>query len=75
MFPVFLFIKLSGCYDVEDYFTEEYDPNKNCQREEEMKKLREETEPARCSRATRQGKPSQQSGALSLVQITRDTVL
>ena len=40
---------------MEDYFDEEYDPNKNCLREEEMSKLRVETEPERCARATLQG--------------------
>ena len=70
-----LLIKLSQCVDVEDYFDEEFDPNKNCVREEEMKKLRGEAEPERCATARRQGKHSKQSGALSLVQITRDTVL
>lgn len=32
-----------------DYWSDDFDENKNCVREEEMMKLQRETEPGRCS--------------------------
>ena len=40
----------------EDYWNEDFDENKNCAREEDIKKLRRETEPGRCASAARSGK-------------------
>ena len=48
--PVLLLIHLGRGF--EDYFSEDYDPSKNCAREEEMKKLWEERDPERCARAS-----------------------
>ena len=39
----------------EDYWAEDFDENKNCVREEEMKVLRRETEPGRCASAAGSG--------------------
>ena len=39
----------------EDYWNEDFDENKNCVREEEMKVLQRETEPRRCASAAGSG--------------------
>ena len=36
----------------EDYWDEDFDENKNCDREEEMTKLQREADPGRCSSST-----------------------
>ena len=36
----------------DDYWDEDFDENKNCVREEEMKELKQETEPGRCAEAS-----------------------
>ena len=38
--------------DDPDYWSGDFDENKNCDREEEMTKLRKETDPGRCSSST-----------------------
>ena len=38
-----------------DYWDDEFDDDKNCAREEEMKELRRETEGARCASAAKSG--------------------
>ena len=38
-----------------DYWHEDFDDTKNCARQEEMKELRRETEPARCASAAKSG--------------------
>ena len=38
--------------DDDDYWADDFDENKNCVREKEMRKLQRETEPARCSSST-----------------------
>ena len=42
----------------EDYWDEDFDENKNCVREEEMKELQRETEPGRCALAAGSGQLS-----------------
>ena len=39
----------------DDYWNEDFDENKNCAREEDIEKLRRETEPVRCASAARYG--------------------
>ena len=36
----------------DDYWDEDFDENKNCVREEEMRELKQETEPGRCAEAS-----------------------
>ena len=38
--------------DDPDYWADDFDENKNCDREEEMTKLIKETDPGRCSSST-----------------------
>ena len=40
---------------VVDYWHEDFDETKNCAREEEIKELQRETEPARCASAAKSG--------------------
>ena len=39
----------------EDYWNEDFDPNKNCAKEKEMNELQRETEPIRCASAAGSG--------------------
>ena len=39
----------------DDYWNEDFDENKNCARERDMKELQRETKPGRCASAIRSG--------------------
>ena len=39
----------------DDYWDEDFDENKNCVREEEMRELQQETEPGRCAESVQSG--------------------
>ena len=81
MFLVFLLLYLTEAHDERsyemEYWSENFDENKNCEREQEMKELmidhhdHQASELGKCARADLQD----QSSPLSLVEIQRGSAL